>query len=304
MEHTKKVITRIETRATMGNNQEKWDIIIDERAGSSLNRIRELSKYKDLLFLFVKRDFIALYKQTILGPLWIVLQPLLTSIVLTVIFNYIANINTGGTPAMLFMMAGVTVWAFFSDCVMKSSETFIQNQSIFGKVYFPRLIVPLSIIATNLIKFGVQLCLFIGVYLLSELVLFPDAEVYLHPALLLLPVLVLIMAMLGLGFGLLIAALTTKYRDLRFLIQFGIQLAMYASPIVYPLNIVPEKYQWIILANPMTSIIETFKVGFFGLNAGTFNYFHLLYSAGFGIVILFIGVRLFQRVEKSFMDSI
>ena len=238
-----------------GNKANDWTLIIDaQKRGWGLN-LKELVRFRDLILLFVKRDFIAIYKQTILGPLWIVLQPLLISFTLTIVFGYIAGIDLGGAPKMLFMLAGVTVWGYFSDCVLKASDTFMVNQHIFGKVYFPRLVIPLSIILTNLLKFFIQFGLFVIFYVVYINFVDSNTGVVISWQLALLPLIVLIMAILGLGFGLLISSLTTKYRDLRFLIQFGIQLAMYASPIVYPLDTVPEKYKWILLMNPITSII-------------------------------------------------
>ncbi|MCG8574375.1 MAG: ABC transporter permease [Flavobacteriales bacterium] len=286
------------------SKEESWSIIIKpEKSLFSVN-LKEIFKFKDLILLFVKRDFISIYKQTVLGPLWIVLQPLLISFTLTVVFGYIAGIDLNGAPTMLFMLAGITVWGYFSDCVLKTSDTFIANQNIFGKVYFPRLVIPLSIVLTNLFKFFIQLALFIIFFVVYITLVDTNTGVQLSWQLALLPILIILMGVLGLGFGLLISSLTTKYRDLRFLIQFGIQLAMYASPIVYPLNTVPEKYQWILLANPMTSIIETFKAGFFGETFAVFNWFHLLYSIVFATVLLFISIILFNKVEKSFMDTI
>lgn len=285
------------------SDSNNWDLVISPKRKLFSLRINELLYYKDLVALFVKRDFISIYKQTILGPLWIVLQPLLTSFVLTIVFGYIARIDTGA-PTVLFMLAGVTVWSYFADCVIKTSDTFISNQNLFGKVYFPRMVVPLSLVLTNLIKFLIQFLLFGVFYFIYVFFIDTSSGVSLSWQLILIPVLILLLAALGLGTGLLIASLTIKYRDLRFLIQFGIQLLMYASPIVYPLKMVPDKYQWILLANPMTSIIETFKCGFFGSDFSVFSWYHLLYTLLFTLVILFIGVWSFNRVEQSFMDSI
>jgi homopolymeric O-antigen transport system permease protein len=288
---------------------ELWTLEISSRKKLFSLNLKELFRFKDLILLFVKRDFISIYKQTVLGPLWIILQPLLTSLTLTVVFGYIAGIETGA-PTMLFMLAGVTIWGYFSDCVVKTSDTFVVNQNIFGKVYFPRLVIPLSIVFTNLIKFFIQLVLFVIFYVVYLFFIDTNTGVGISWQLILLPLIVLIMAMLGLGIGLVISALTTKYRDLRFLIQFGIQLLMYASPIVYPLTQVPEKYKWILLSNPMTSIIETFKIAFFGerLPDGTilasFSWFGLAYSAAFALGVLFIGIVMFNKVEKNFMDTI
>jgi lipopolysaccharide transport system permease protein len=289
--------------------EENWDLIIrPKNEGTALN-ISELLRYKDLLILFVKRDFISLYKQTILGPLWVVIQPILTTITLYIVFTKIAQVGTGGVPEILFYMIGVTVWTYFADCVLKTSDTFILNQNIFGKVYFPRLIVPFSLVITNLVKFGVQILLFLAVYAFYEFGVEKTANIEgevwgMAWQMFLLPVLLVTMAFLGLGVGLIISALTTKYRDLRFLIQFGIQLAMYATPVVWPLSKIDEKYQWILALNPMTGIVESFKVAFFGETFAVFSWFNLAYSFVFSLIVLLIGMKLFSRVEKSFMDTI
>ena len=284
------------------NKEENWDLEIHASNPVFGLNIKELIRYKDLIRLFVKRDFISIYKQTILGPLWIILQPVLTTITFTIIFGNVAKIGTDGIPQSLFYLAGITVWAYFSDCVIKTSDTFIANQNIFGKVYFPRLVIPLSIVTTNLIKFFIQLLLFIGVYIVDINFIHTEANIHLSYGLLLLPVIIIIMIFLGMGMGLIISALTTKYRDLRFLIQFGIQLAMYASPIVYPLS-KAGKYANLLRLNPMTNVIETFKYAFFG-QENMLNIPWLLYSLGMSIIILLIGLFLFNRVERSFMDTI
>ncbi len=288
----------------------EWYLVIKPKGKGSHFNLRELLRYKDLLFLFVKRDFIALYKQTILGPIWVVIQPVLTTITFLVIFTNIAKIGTGGVDPILFYLLGTTVWTYFSDCVLKTSDTFIINQNIFGKVYFPRLVVPFSLVLTNLIKFGIQFFLFLGAYIFYVLVigLSPDDETGAIPGLswhaFLIPILLLILASLGLGVGLIISALTTKYRDLRFLIQFGVTLAMYATPVVWPLTLIDAENRWKALINPMASICETFKVAFFGTEFAVFNWYHLAYSAGFALLVLIIGIRLFSRIEKTFMDTI
>jgi lipopolysaccharide transport system permease protein len=283
----------------MMDAKEYWDTTIRSYSKWYDLKLKEIFRYKDLLFLFVRRDFVSLYKQTILGPLWFFIQPIITSITFTVIFGNLANISTDGVPQILFYACGVTLWSYFSDTLTKTSETFVANAGIFGKVYFPRMIVPLSIVVSNLIKFGVQFLLFIGIW-----IFFLIKEQTLHPtwALLLVPYLIILMGFLGLGLGVIISSLTTKYRDLRFLVAFGVQLMMYASPIVYPLSIVPVKYRWIILSNPTTSIIETFKYAFLGV--GEFNWLHLVYSTSFTVFIFVIGLIIFHRVEKSFMDTV
>jgi len=279
----------------------EWDIEITDDSKQPIVNLKEIFRYKDLLFLFVRRDFVSLYKQTILGPIWVIIQPVLTTITFTIVFNKIANIDTV-VPPVLFYLIGITVWNYFADNVTKTSETFVANQSIFGKVYFPRLIVPLSIVVTNMFKFFIQLLLFLIVYL--YFVVSTDENFAVSWHLVLIPVLIFIMAALGLGIGLIIAALTTKYRDLRFLIQFGITLVMYATPIVYPLSMISEEYRWVLVLNPMTSIVETFKVGFFGAEFGIFEWNYLGYSCIFSLLTLALGIRLFGKMERSFMDTI
>jgi lipopolysaccharide transport system permease protein len=284
---------------TSKTENENWDLVIQPKSNWYDLRLAEIFRYKDLLLLFVRRDFVALYKQTILGPLWFFLQPIITTITFTVIFGNLAKISTDGLPAMLFYLAGITLWNYFSDTLTKTADTFTANANIFGKVYFPRMIVPLSVVVSNLIKLGVQLLLFLVVwayYLATTNAVSPNK------ALFLVPVLILLMGFLGLSFGIIVSSLTTKYRDLKFLVTFGVQLMMYASPIVYPLSIVPDKYRWIILANPVTSIIETFKYAFLGV--GEFNWMHLGYSFVFTLILFLVGLIIFHRVEKSFMDTV
>lgn len=264
--------------------------------------LKEIWKYKDLLFLFVRRDFVSVYKQTVLGPLWFIIQPIFTTLVFTVVFGQLASIPTDGLPQLLFYMCGITCWNYFAECVTKTSNTFVTNSAIFGKVYFPRLILPISIIITNLLKFGIQFLLFIAVLIYY---LYNSSNIEPNLYILILPLLLFIMAALGLGFGIIISSLTTKYRDFQFLISFGIQLFMYATPIVYPLSLAKEKlgtYSWIATANPMTSIIETMKFAFLG--EGVFSWYNLVYSLIFSLVLLFLGVIVFNRVEKTFMDTV
>lgn len=276
-----------------------WDIEIKPKTKVLSLNFSELWHYRDLIRMFVKRDFSTVYKQTILGPIWFFIQPILTTIMFTVVFGNIANISTDGTPKILFYLAGITLWNYFSDCLVTTSDTFIKNAHIFGKVYFPRLAVPLSVVISNLMKFGVQLLLFIVVYVYY---LSSNAAILPNWTLLLLPLLILDMAILGLGAGMIISALTTKYRDLRFLVAFGIQLLMYATPVIYPLSSIGPKYKWIMELNPMTPIIETFKYGFIG--AGTFSWFALLQSFIVSVVLFVVGTLIFNRVEKTFMDNV
>lgn len=293
MVHTDKVMEEITAV------EEEWDVLITPRRSLFHLNLREVWQYRDLLMLFVRRDFVALYKQTILGPLWFFIQPIFTTLIFTVIFGNLAGISTDGIPPMLFYLAGITLWNYFADTLKTTSETFNKNQGIFGKVYFPRLVAPLSITITGLLKMGIQLLLFIGIYIYFMAVGTPVTP---NRYILLFPVLVLLLMGLGLGFGLIITSLTTKYRDLKFLIQFGIQLAMYATPVIYPLSEVPAKYQWLAVLNPMTSVIETFK--FATLGRGTFDWMYLSYSIIFTIVLLLLGTVIFNKTEQNFMDTV
>jgi lipopolysaccharide transport system permease protein len=276
-----------------------WDLVIEPRSKWYDLRLKQLKRYKDLLFLFVRRDFVSLYKQTILGPLWFFIQPIITSFMFTLVFGNLAKISTDGVPPVLFYLCGITLWNYFSETLTKTSDTFIANASIFGKVYFPRLIVPLSVVISNLIKFGVQFALFLTIW---SFYFFTTDKVQATPAIFLIPFLIILMGFMGLGFGIIITSMTTKYRDLKFLIAFGVQLMMYASPIVYPLSIVPDKYKWVVIANPVTSVIETFKYAFLGV--GELNMNHLAYSTLFTVLLCAFGAVIFNRVEKSFMDTV
>lgn len=276
-----------------------WTLVIRPKTGWFDLHLVDLWRHRDLVMLFVRRDFVAIYKQTILGPLWFFIQPLITTLTFTLIFGNIAKLSTDGLPKMLFYMSGITAWSYFSDCLMKTSETFNANANLFGKVYFPRLAVPVSIVISNLIKFGIQLCLFFGFY-----AYFVAQGIAIRPtfALFLLPILVLLMAALGLGSGIIVSSLTTRYRDLRFLVQFGTQLLMYSTPVIFPLSQLPEQYRWIMLANPMTPIVETFRYAFMG--TGTFSWTYLGISAATTLLILAGGVLLFNHVEKTFVDTV
>ena len=238
-------------------------------------------------------------KQTVLGPLWFILQPLLTTLTFTVVFGNIAQLSTDGLPKILFYLSGVTAWNYFADCLTKTSETFVANASIFGKVFFPRLAVPVSIVISNLIRFGIQVALFLAFYFYF---LASGAPIRPTQALWLMPLLVLIMATLGLGLGIIVSSMTTKYRDLRFLVQFGVQLLMYTTPVIYPLSALPDRYRWIVVANPMTPVIETFRFAFLG--TGTFSWLYLGISVTAAAGVLAVGLLLFNRVEKTFMDTV
>ena len=276
-----------------------WSLVIKPQRNLLDLRLGELWQYRDLVMLFVRRDFVSVYKQTILGPLWYLIQPLLTTITFTVIFGGIANLPTDGLPQFLFYMSGTVIWTYFADCLTKTSNTFVSNASLFGKVYFPRMAVPVSILISNLITFAIQIAFFLafmGFFALGGAVIQPNLWILLSP------VLVLMMAGLGLGFGIIISSLTTKYRDLRFLVQFGVSLLMYATPVIYPASSIPERFQWIIKLNPMTPIVETFRYAFLG--AGSVHPLDLLYSFGFMVVIVTVGAVMFNRVESTFMDTV
>jgi lipopolysaccharide transport system permease protein len=279
---------------------EAWSMVIEPQRGLLDLRLAELWRYRDLVLLFVRRDFVAVYKQTILGPLWYLIQPLLTTVTFTVIFGQIASLPTDGLPQFLFYMSGTVVWAYFAACLTKTSETFVQNANLFGKVYFPRMAVPVSILISNLITFAIQFLLF-----LVFVLFFAVRGAPIHPQwtwIALSPLLVLVMAGLGLGFGVIISSLTTKYRDLRFLVTFGVQLLMYATPVIYPASSIPARFQWLIQANPMTPVVEAFRYAFLG--AGTVDAGGLLYSAAFTLVVVALGSVVFNRVEQTFMDTV
>jgi lipopolysaccharide transport system permease protein len=280
--------------------ENQWDMIIEPKRGLFDLRWRELWRYRDLVMLFVRRDFVAAYKQTILGPLWYLIQPLITTLTFTVIFGKIAGLSTDGLPQFLFYMSGTVVWSYFAACLTKTSETFVANASLFGKVYFPRLAVPVSILISNLITFCIQFAFFL--VFLFYFSLRGSAIAPNWGWIALSPILILMMAGLGLGFGIIISSLTTKYRDLRFLVQFGVQLLIYATPVIYPVSSIPERFKPFILANPMTPIIETFRFAFLG--AGMVKISHLLYSLGFMALVVFLGAVIFNRVEQTFMDTV
>jgi lipopolysaccharide transport system permease protein len=276
-----------------------WDLIIRPQRSWWDLRLGELWRYRDLVRLLVWRDFVAQYKQTVLGPLWYVIPPIGSALVFTIIFGNIAQLPTDGLPAFLFYMAGTTVWSYFSGCLISTSNTFTGNAGIFGKVYFPRLSVPISAVVSNLISFGIRF----GVFL-AFLAYFVTTGSVVHPNLwiLVLPVLLLLMAGLGLGFGIIVSSLTTKYRDLQQLLGFGVQLLMYATPVIYPLSTVPGAWRLLILANPMTAVVEVFRLAFLGTSAIEPN--SLFYSAVFTVVVLLVGVVIFNHVENTFMDTV
>ncbi len=285
----------------MSKQQLNWEII-PKNSLFTLN-FKAVWDYRDLLGLMVKRDFVSFYKQTILGPLWFFVQPLFTTITFTFIFGNLAGISTDELPKPLFYMAGITAWNYFADCLTKTSTVFRDNAAIFGKVYFPRLIMPLSIVISNLVRFGVQMVLFLA--FMAYYYFFTAASFQPNWAILLFPFLLLLMALLGLGLGMIISALTTKYRDLSFLVGFGVQLLMYATTVIYPLSTAIEKYpkySWLIEFNPMTTLIETFRYGFLG--KGTFSWEALTITTLATLTILLFGIIIFNKVEKNFVDTV
>lgn len=283
-------------------DQKEWDIIIQPNSKLFNLNLKEVWRYKDLLNMYVKRDIVTLYKQTILGPIWYVIQPLTTTIMFMFVFGGIAGISTDGLPQPLFYMAGILCWNYFSECLTRCSETFNANQNVFGKVYFPRLVVPISIVISSLLKMGIQFVLFIAIYLFY---IFQGYSPQVTWYILLFPILIIMLAGLGLGFGLLISSMTTKYRDLKFLVSFGVQLWMYITPVIYPLSVLKNNYPqyvWAIVINPLTAVIETFKISFLG--QGTFSWTYLIYSLIFTVVIMTWGIVTFNKVQRSFMDTI
>lgn len=283
------------------NPKDEWDIIIRPQKRLFSFNFTEILKRWELVWLFVKRDLVVVYKQTILGPLWFIIQPLLSTITFTFIFGNIAGLSTDGIPGPLFYMSGIITYNFFGETLKKTSVSFIQNIQIFSKVYFPRLIVPLSIAISTMASFLIQLVLLAFIY--AFYVLYRgDIGVNINVAILLLPFLLFVMAILGLGFGILIAALTTKYKDLIHLVGFGVQLIMYLSPVIYPLSTIGGKFKMFILLNPVTPIIEAFRFSLFG--KGEFSWYYLSYSLVFTLVLLFVSLILFNRIEKSFADTL
>jgi len=277
---------------------DKFQTVIIPKTGWFDIDIKEVWRYRDLISLFVRRNFVSNYKQTILGPAWAVIQPLLTTIVFNIVFGSLAGLAAEGVPSFLFYLSGTVLWTYFANCFTQTASTFTTNSAILGKVYFPRIVMPISTVLTNLISFAIQFIMFLVVLLYY----FVRGEVQINGLVLLLPLLILQMAMLGLGTGIIVSALTTKYRDLQMLVAFGVQLWMYATPVAYDIGIIPEKYMKLYMLNPMTSIINIFRKAFFNLGNFELNYY--LLSWGITLVILFIGIILFNRVEKTFMDTV
>lgn len=282
--------------------EEKWDYIITNRSKLFSIDFKELWRYRDLVLMYVKRDFITFYKQTILGPIWYFIQPVFTTIMFMFVFGGIAGISTDGVPQAVFYMGGLVCWNYFVDCFNRCANTFSANIGIFGKVYFPRLVVPIAGVISNLIKFGIQFLLFLAVYLYF---VFNGVHFNINAAILLVPLLIVLLAAFGLGFGMLISSLTIKYRDLNFVISFGIGLLMYATPVIYPLSVMRDshpEYLWVLLINPLTSILETFKYAFTGV--GMFEWGYLAYSFVFIAIVFVWGILVFNRVQRNFMDVI
>ena len=262
---------------------------------------KEIWRYRDLMMLFVKRNIITQYKQTVLGPLWFLIQPLMTTVMYMVVFGGIAKISTDGLPQPLFYLAGISFWQYFADCLNKTSNTFVSNAGIFGKVYFPRLVTPLSDVISNLVRFGIQFGLFLLVY--AYYILFTDVQIHTNWYVLMLPILVMMLAGLALGFGILFSSMTTKYRDLQLLLSFFVSLWMYATPVIYPLSTITNPTLRLVMQlNPLTGIVEFFKYGMLGV--GVHDWWMLGYSFGFMVVLLAIGIVVFNKVQKSFMDTV
>lgn len=283
-------------------DDEHWDIEITAKSNLLTLGLRDVWHYRDLLVLLVRRDFVSFYKQTILGPIWFFVQPIITIIVYNLVFNNLAQIGTDGIPGPVFYLAGTIIWNYFSDCLIKTSTVFKDNAAILGKVYFPRLIMPLSIVLSNLIRFGVQFLLFVILLVFFGV---KGGAIYPNVYLLLFPLLILLIAALGLGMGMLISAVTTKYRDLAFVVTFGIPLLMYTTTVIYPLSQAITRYpkfSWIIKFNPVTAIIETFRFGFTG--HGHFSWQLLGYSSMVTVLVLLAGILVFNKVEKNFIDTV
>lgn len=285
--------------APVADDRQEWTEVIEPRTHLLDLGLRDVWRYRDLVLLFVRRDFVSTYKQTVLGPIWFFIQPLVTTLTYVIIFGRVAKLPTDGLPALLFYLSGVTIWSYFAQTLTATATVFRDNAGIFGKVYFPRLTMPLSIVISNLVRFAIQLGLFLAVW---AYYLFNTDAVHPNALMLLTPVLVVLMGLLSLGLGMIFSALTTKYRDLAILLTFGVQLAMYATPIIYPASSLPENYRWLLQANPMTPIIETFRYAFLG--SGTFGWANLAYSAILTFAILLAGIIIFNRVQKSFTDTV
>ncbi|SFU61839.1 lipopolysaccharide transport system permease protein [Pustulibacterium marinum] len=283
--------------------EQKWLYEISPKKGLLEFNFKEIWRYRDLLFLFVKRDIVTVYKQTILGPLWYLIQPLFTSIIYTLIFNSVAGIKTGAVPAFLFNLAGVSLWNYYKECLTATSTTFTTNQNLFSKVYFPRVVMPLSTVISNLLKYGIQLLIFIVFYL--YFVFAEDYLVAINSNMIYFPILIVEMALLGLGLGMILSSMTTKYRDVSFLVTFGVQLLMYVSAVMYPIAEISKKvpeYAWLVTYNPLALIIESFRNMVFGTTIANFD--GIWYSLVISIVTFLAGLAIFNRTEKNFIDTV
>lgn len=281
-------------------NSKDWNIVIQPKQKFFNINFKEIWQYRDLVLLLVKRDFIAFYKQTILGPLWFAIQPILTTAVYVLLFNKVAKVSTEGVPPVLFQMAGITCWMYFSEVLTKTSDTFITNANIFGKVYFPRIVIPLSITISSMIRLGIQLGLFFCVW--AYYYFFTDANIHITWAAALFPVLIILMGLQALGIGIIISSLTSKYRDLKYLLTFGIQLLQFTTTVAIPLSEAKGALRSIFGLHPFTAIIETFRFGFLG--SGQFYQGYFIYTTVLTIVFLFIGLLIFNKIEKTFMDTV
>lgn len=283
----------------MPRTDSDWTEVIEGQSRLLDLRLRELWRYRDLVMMFVRRDFVANYKQTILGPLWFVLQPLLTSLTYILVFSRAAGLGPDGMPTLVFYLSGITIWNYFADCLVKTATVFRDNAGIFGKVYFPRLTMPVSIVLAALVKFGIQLGLFLLVWAYHAV---GPAALRPSPTIVFLPVLVLFMGMTALGLGMLISSMTTKYKDLTFLLNFGVQLLMFATPVIIPLSRIPERYRDVLQWNPITPFVETFRHMFTGV--GVVGWSGLGYALTFAVASLLIGTIVFNRVERTFTDTV
>lgn len=279
--------------------EKEWTLVIKPEKRLLDVDFKDLWRYRDLWYMYVKRDIVTVYKQTILGPLWFFIQPIFTTIMYMFVFGGLAGISTDGVPQPLFYLSGITLWNYFSSCFNGSCDTFTANAGVFGKVYFPRLVVPLASLTSNLVKMLIQLLLFISVYIYYAAI---GGPVSINWSALLFPVLVLMLAFHAMSWGLIVSSLTSKYRDLRHLVSFGLQLLMYATPVIYPLSVAGDKYGWALKLNPLTPIFEAFKYGVLG--SGSLSWGGLLYSFIFMVVMLFVSIIIFNRVERLFMDTV
>jgi lipopolysaccharide transport system permease protein len=280
------------------SNKNQWDHIIAPHGGWFDLHRRDLWEFRDLLWLFTRRDIVSFYKQTILGPLWFFIQPIFTTLIYVLVFGQIAKLSTDGAPQFLFYLCGIAFWNYFAECLNKTATVFKDNAGLFGKVYFPRLIVPLSIVLSNLSRFFIQIALFVAIWIFYV----GSGSVKPTWAIGLFPILVVTMAAIGLGAGLLFTAATTKYRDMVFLLQFGVQLLMYATPVIYPASQIPGRIAEILKWNPLAPIFETARYGFLG--TGSFSWFGLGYSVVFAAGLLLVSAAIFNKVERTFMDTV